>query len=98
VKGGSQQMGTLSHADQAQAGGRRGVKTRTIVGLLRACWTWPAAVKLALPAWLASMTQVPTPVKVTAPVADTVQAPEVEEASAEKTTGLPDAPPVALAV
>lgn len=66
--------------------------------MLRVCWTWSGAVKLALPAWLASMTQVPTPVKVTAPVADTVQAPEVEEASAEKTSGLPDAPPVALAV
>jgi len=37
VKGGSQQMGRLSHADQAQAGGRRGgrrggVKAHTIVG------------------------------------------------------------------
>ena len=32
------------------------------------CWTWGAAVQLVSPAWLASMTQVPTPMKETTPL------------------------------
>ena len=34
---------------------------------LKVCWTWAAALKLALPAWLASRTQLPTPVNETTP-------------------------------
>ena len=57
------------------------------------CWSWGAAAKLALPAWLASMTQVPAAWKLTTPaeieqtpvlVVSTVRAtvrPEVAEAA-----------------
>jgi hypothetical protein len=46
---------------------------------------------------LASITQVPTPVKLTTgPVAE--QAPAVEEESIENVTGFPEAPPVAVTV
>jgi hypothetical protein len=46
---------------------------------------------------LASITQVPAPLKLT--VEDEIeQAPDVDEASIEKVTGLPDPPPVALTV
>ena len=31
------------------------------------CWTWGAAFQLVLPAWLASILQVPTPVKLMTP-------------------------------
>jgi hypothetical protein len=53
-------------------------------------WTWGAAVYCALPAWLASMTQLPAAMKVTE-VPDTVHALEPPE----NTTGLPEPPPVA---
>ena len=44
-----------------------------------------------LPAWLASTTQVPTPVKLTAPVAGAYEhAPAVLEASMLKLTGKPE--------
>ena len=50
-----------------------------------------------MPAWLASITQVPVPVKLTlAPLIE--QAPEVEEVSIENVTGLPEPPPVAVCV
>ena len=51
----------------------------------------------ALPAWLASMTQVPAPVKLTTTPA-MEQAPAVEEASMLNVTGLPDVPPAARTV
>ena len=64
---------------------------------LTVCWTWGAAVYPALPAWLASMTQVPAPVKLTTTPA-MEQAPAVEEASMLNVTGLPDVPPAARTV
>ena len=57
-------------------------------------WTCGAAVYRALPAWLASMTQLPAAVKVTE-VPDTVHTPGPPEESTENTTGLPEPPPVA---
>src|SRR5580658_183282 len=57
-------------------------------------WTWGAAAYLALPAWLASMTQLPGAVKVTE-VPDTVHTPGPPEESTENTTGLAEPPPVA---
>ncbi len=61
------------------------------------CCTWGAAEYEAFAAWLASMTQVPAPVKLTVdPLIE--QAPELDEASMEKVTGLPEPPPVALTV
>jgi hypothetical protein len=56
-------------------------------------WTWGAAVYWALPAWLASMTQLPAAMKVTE-VPDTVHAFRPPEAT-ENLTGLPEPPPVA---
>ena len=56
--------------------------------------TWGAVAYLQLPAWLASMTQLPTAVKVTT-VPDTVHTPGPLEAPTENTTGLPEPPPVA---
>jgi hypothetical protein len=50
-----------------------------------------------LPTWLASITQVPTPVKLTV-VREIEQAPDVDEESMDKVTGLPEPPPVALTV
>ena len=58
------------------------------------CWTWSAALKLALPAWLASTTHVPTPVKET--VDSLIEQTELAVESMVKVTGLPDAPPVAV--
>src|SRR5260370_337306 len=58
------------------------------------CWTWGAAAYLRLPAWLASMTQLPTAVKVTV-VPDTGHTRRPLAGSTENTTGLPEPPPVA---
>ena len=49
-----------------------------------------------MPAWLAVTAQVPTPIPVTVPLLLTVQM--LVEVLLLKVTGLPDAPPVALAV
>jgi hypothetical protein len=54
-------------------------------------WTWGAAAYLALPAWLASTTQLPPPVKVTE-FPETVHTFPLPE---ENLTGLPEPPPVA---
>ncbi len=62
------------------------------------CCTWAAGLKLVVPAWLASITQVPAPVKVTTPAALIEHAPAVEVGSMVKTTGFPDPPPVAAGV
>ncbi len=53
-----------------------------------------------MPAWFASITQVPAPVKFTVVplVPDTEQTPAAVEGSTVKTTGLPEAPPVAARV
>ena len=57
-------------------------------------WTWGAAVYRALPAWLASIVQVPDALKVTeAP--DTAHTPGPLPGSTENLTGLPEPPPVA---
>ena len=58
------------------------------------CSTWGAAFQLVLPAWLASTTQVPAPVKLTTP-AEIEHAPEVLEPSIVKLTVRPE---VAVAV
>jgi hypothetical protein len=55
------------------------------------CWSWGAGWYLALPTWLASMTQLPGWLKVTAE-------PEIEHTEALpgsmlRITGLPDPPP-----
>jgi len=62
--------------------------------------TCGAALKLELPAWFASITQAPTPVKLTvAPsIPDTLHTPCPLVGSTVNTTGLPEAPPVALRV
>ena len=58
------------------------------------CLTSGAAAYLALPAWLASITQLPIAVYVTF-VPDTRHTPVPLDASTENTTGLPERPPVA---
>ena len=59
------------------------------------CWACGAGV-FALPAWLASITQLPGAVKLTvSPVR--LQTP-VEPEATERTTGFPDPPPVAVSV
>jgi len=58
------------------------------------CLTSGAAAYLALPAWLASITQLPIAVYVTF-VPDTRHTPAPLDASTESTTGLPERPPVA---
>jgi hypothetical protein len=57
-------------------------------------WTWGAAVYLALPAWLASTTQLPAAAYVTV-VPDTRHTPGPLAASTENRTGLPEPPPAA---
>src|SRR6185437_2559862 len=57
-------------------------------------WNWGAAAYLALPAWLASTTQLPAARSVTAEP-DTVQTPGSLDGSTRKPTGLPEPPPVA---
>ena len=61
------------------------------------CCTWGAALWVTFPAWLASITHVPVPVKLTV-VPEMEQAPEVEEEAIENVTALPEPPPVALTV
>ncbi len=65
--------------------------------IVNVCCAVGAAEKDELPAWLASTTHVPTPVKeIVAPFVPPLEhAPEVLAASIVKVTGLPDAPPVA---
>ena len=58
------------------------------------CWAWRAAWYLVLPAWLASMTQVPGLSKVT--VEPEIEHTERLAGSMLKVTGLPDPPPVAF--
>lgn len=58
------------------------------------CWACGAGLKLALPAWLASIVQMPDPMKLT--VEPDIEHTEPLEASIVKPTGLPDAPPVAV--
>ncbi len=53
-------------------------------------------MKLALPAWLASTTQVPTAVKEMAPAE--MEQPAVLDGSMLKITDFPDAPPMAVGV
>ena len=61
-------------------------------------FTVGAAEYVALPAWFASMSQVPAgPVKLTSPEASTEQ-PAVEEGSTENVTGFPEPPPMAVTV
>jgi len=63
------------------------------------CFTCAAAAKFALPAWLASMTQEPAgALNLTRPLAELTVQPDVEEGSTLKSTGLPEAPPVAVTV
>ncbi len=57
-------------------------------------WTCGAAVYLPLPAWLASIVQLPEDLKLTESP-DTVQTPGPLPGSTENTTGLPEPPPVA---
>ena len=57
-------------------------------------WTCGAAVYWALPAWLASMTQLPAALKVTV-LPDTVHTLAPLDEATENTTGLPEPPPVA---
>ena len=57
-------------------------------------WTCGAAMYWALPAWLASMTQLPTAPKVTV-LPDTVHTLAPLDEATENTTGLPEPPPVA---
>src|SRR2546423_15485583 len=54
----------------------------------KVCWAWGAAFQLALPAWLASMTQVPTVVKLT--VEPEMEQNEVALASMVKATARPE--------
>jgi hypothetical protein len=58
------------------------------------CWAWGAAWYLVLPAWLASMTQVPGLSKVT--VEPEMEHAELLAGSMLKVTWLPDPPPVAV--
>src|SRR5581483_8706986 len=65
------------------------------LAIVNDCCTWGATWNVPLPAWFASTTQVPAPIRLTSePVA--LHAPGVALASIVNTTGLPDAPPVAL--
>src|SRR5215472_14608582 len=57
------------------------------------CWAWRAARNLALPSWLASMTQVPGAVKVT--MRSEMEHVLALDGSMANVTGLPDRPPVA---
>src|SRR5580692_11316382 len=57
-------------------------------------WTCGAAMYWALPAWLASITQLPTAPKVTV-FPDREHTPGPLDEATEKTTGLPEPPPVA---
>jgi hypothetical protein len=57
-------------------------------------WAWGAGWYRALPAWLASMMQLPGPLKVT--VEPEIEHIEVLEESMVKVTGLPEAPPDAV--
>ena len=55
---------------------------------MKVCWTWVAALKFELPAWLASIAQLPAAVKLTTP-------PEMEQLalvveSMVKVTGSPE--------
>ena len=59
-----------------------------------ACWAWGADWYFALPAWLASIMQLPGPLKVTAE--PEIEHTEVVEESMVKVTGLPEAPPDAV--
>jgi len=58
-----------------------------------ACWAWGARWYFALPAWLASMTQLPGRLKVT--TEPEIEHVEVFEGSMVKITRLPEAPPTA---
>jgi hypothetical protein len=87
-------VGRWDHALLSQAGNTypwpHSIHTVTV------CCAWGAAWYLALPAWLALMTQVPGLLKVTVE-------PEIEHTasgagSVLKVTGLPDPPPVAVTV
>ena len=51
---------------------------------------------MSLPAWLASIVQVPTPMKETTPAL--IEQTELEVLSMVKVTGLPEAPPLAVGV
>ena len=55
---------------------------------VKVCWTWGAALKLELPAWLASIVQLPAAVKLTTPP-EMEQLAEVVE-SMVKVTGSPE--------
>src|SRR5260370_4099353 len=57
-----------------------------------ACWAWGAAWYLPLPAWLASMTQLPSWPKVTVDP-EIEHAELVEDGSMLKVTGFPEPPP-----
>ena len=61
------------------------------------CWTCGASSYVALPAWLAFTTQVPTLWKLMTPV-EMLHAPRVEVASMVKTTALPLGPLLAVGV
>ena len=54
---------------------------------VKVCWTWGAALKLELPAWLASIVQLPAAVKLTTP-------PEMEQLAevASRWSRSPEAP------
>ena len=77
--------------------GRRPIYEKTFGGMftLMVCWAWGAAWYLSLPAWLASMTQLPGWPKVTRDP-EIEQAELVEDGSMLKVTGFPEPPPVAV--
>ena len=58
------------------------------------CWAWGAAWYLSLPAWLASMTQLPVLLKVT--LEPMIEHTEALPGSMLRITGLPDPPPEAV--
>jgi len=86
-------LGNSVRADTLVGGSRVKVIVWAIRGALTVivCWAWGAGWYCALPAWLASMTQLPCWLKVT--VEPESEHTEVLEESMVKVTGLPEAPP-----
>jgi hypothetical protein len=81
--------GALPEPEPELGGGGGGA---TIVS---GCCTCGAGANAELPAWLASTTHWPTPRKLTVE-AERLHALVVDDGSMENTTGLPEAPPVAV--
>ena len=77
-------------------GGEEVNEIACVIGALTftVCWAWAAAWYLVLPAWLASMTQVPGFLKVT--VEPEIEHTEPLAGLMLKVTRLPDPPPLAV--